>query len=60
MYLECEKRKISLLFLEDLSKCSVIEILENEFAFEEDFDSKVYKDIGKTVNNREKYLNWYQ
>ena len=55
-----KKGKEAYLFLEDLSKCSVIGILENEFAFEEDFDSKVYEDIGKTVNNREKYLNWYQ
>jgi len=54
-----ETGKNAYLFLENISNCSVISFLETELSFEKDFNAEIFKDIGKTVNNRDQYLNWY-
>lgn len=54
-----ETGKNAYLFLEKISNCSVTGFLESELSFENDFNAEVFDDIGKNVNNRDQYLDWY-
>ena len=53
------KGKNSYRYLETLCGSNITNFLKTELDFKKDFQKDVFKSLGKTVVNRDIYLNWY-
>ena len=45
-------------FLSEISGCNATSFIKNEIDFPSDIDKDVYDDIGLSIDNRERYLEW--
>ena len=53
------KGESSYKYLEKLCGSNVTDFLKKELDFQKDFEKDVFKSLGKSVINRDIYLNWY-